>query len=131
MHKKGMSTSFEEERYAPEFYSWPKMLRVTGVDEVHTLHVLQLAAVISCVMSVMTKDSECTLKIPPVSSPLFHVPQVLCQVCKCMCCNSFASCNFSRASSVSLKRYYRKCTLLSLILLILYFIIVKQSSLLD
>lgn len=76
--RREMRTSVEEELYAPEFYSCPGMLIVTGVDNVHALHVLQLAAVILCVMSMMTKGSECTLKIPSGCSPLFHVPQALC-----------------------------------------------------
>lgn len=41
-----MRTSVEEEPYATELYSWPGMLIVTGVDNVHALHVLQLGAVI-------------------------------------------------------------------------------------
>lgn len=44
--RRATHTSVEEELYAPEFYSWPGMLIVTGVDNVHALHVLQLGAVI-------------------------------------------------------------------------------------
>lgn len=123
--RRGMHTSDGGKLCAAEFYSCPGMLIVTGVDNVHALHVLQLAAVISCVMSMMTKGSECALKIPSGCSPLFHVPQVLCWFSKCVCCKSFTNSSFSRASSVSLKMYYGKFTLLSLILSILYFTIVK------
>lgn len=56
-----MCTTVEEELYAPEFYSWPGMLIVTHVENVYALHVLQLAAVISCVVSMMTKDFKCAL----------------------------------------------------------------------
>lgn len=44
--RRATHASVEEELYAPEFYSWPGMLIVTGVDNVHALHVLQLGAVI-------------------------------------------------------------------------------------
>lgn len=70
----------EEELYAHEFYSRHGMLIVKGVEDVHALHVLQFAALILCIMCMMTKGFEmkCALEITQDVLP--------CSLCPKHCC---------------------------------------------
>lgn len=108
------------------------MLIVKGVEDVHALHVLQFAALILCIMCMMTKGFEvkCALEITQDVLPCSLCPKHCCWLNVCVAIASQAVASLKHLLhlfiSVNLRSTIGNVAfLLRLIFQTLYFVVVK------